>query len=393
MATSREIKVGAFVLIGLVVVGLVIFLIGDERALFQRHVGFKTSFQDVQGLTRGSPVRMGGVGVGRVDSVGYGDEPHDPTIYIEFSIVAKEAPRVRADSVARIEAKGLLGDKMLVITVGSPEKPLLEPGSMVPSEEPRDMATIVGDVAQVAAGAERVITNLERTTSALAQDEFHDDIKKSMAHLSGILESVDKGEGYLAKLLHDEQEAERLSRTLTNLEKATSRLDGLLASAQAVTDRIKTGPGFAHEVIYGEDGSRALAQIGGAAEEIGTTLRGVREGDGLAHSVLFGDDGSDQLMGNLNQMSADLRDIVADLKRGKGTLGALLSDPSVYEDVKMLLGNVGRNRSLRALVRYSIQRDEAAPPEPSSASLPAPLPGGSGENQGSAGEAAAHRSP
>src|SRR5690606_8824724 len=102
MATSREIKVGAFVLIGLVVVGLVIFLIGDERALFQRHVGFKTSFQDVQGLTRGSPVRMGGVGVGRVGSVGYGDEPHDPTIYIEFSIVAKEAPRVRADSVARI---------------------------------------------------------------------------------------------------------------------------------------------------------------------------------------------------------------------------------------------------------------------------------------------------
>lgn len=385
MATSREIKVGAFVLLGLVVVGLVIFLIGDERALFEPHTGFRTSFQDVQGLTRGSPVRMGGVGVGRVDAVGYGEEPHDPTIYVEFSILSREAPRVRADSVARIEARGLLGDKMLVITVGSPEKPVLPPGSLVPSEEARDMTTIVGDVAEVAAGAERVISNLERTTSALAEEKFHEDIKRSMAHLSGILESVDKGEGYFGKLLHDAEEAERLSRIFGNLEKASARLDSLLASAQAVTDRVRTGPGFAHEVIYGEDGSRALAQIGGAAEELGTTLRGVREGNGLARSVLYGDDGSDQIMGNLHQMSADLRDIVADLKQGKGTLGALLSDPSVYEDVKLLLGNVGRNRSLRALVRYSIQRDErdeAAPPEPSSASLPAPPPAASSSGAG-----------
>src|SRR5690606_4194994 len=159
----------------------------------------------------------------------------------------------------------------------------------------------------------------------LAEEKFHEDIKRSMAHLSGILESVDKGEGYVGKLLHDAEEAERLSRIVGNLEKASARLDSLLASAQAVTDRIKTGPGFVHEVIYGEEGARALAQIGGAAEELGTTLRGVREGNGLARSVLFGDDGSDQIMGNLHQMSADLRDIVADLKQGKGTLGALLS--------------------------------------------------------------------
>lgn len=382
MGTSREIKVGAFVLLGLFVVGLVIFLIGDESSLFQKHETFRTSFRDVQGLTRGSPVRMGGVGVGRVDSIGYGSEAADPIIYVEFSIVAKEARRIRADSQAQIEAKGLLGDKMLVITVGSPEKPPIEPGSMIPSQEPRDMATIVSDVAQVAAGAEKVISNLERTTSALAEDEFHQDIKKSVSHLSGVLRSVDQGDGYLSRLLHDQDEAERLSRTMANLERASARLDGLLTTVQSVTERVKTGPGFAHEVIYGQDGSRALAQVGGAAEELGLTLKGVREGNGLAHSVLYGDEGSDQLMGNLNQMSGDLRDIVADLKQGKGTLGALLSDPSVYEDVKMLLGNVGRNRSLRALVRYSIQRDEAAPSQPSSATVPAPVPGSSAERGG-----------
>lgn len=388
MARSREIKVGAFVLVGLFVVGLVIFLIGDERSLFERHAQYRTSFQDVQGLTRGSPVRMGGVGVGRVDAIGYGPEPNDPTIYVDFSIVAREARRIRADSVAKIEAKGLLGDKMLVITVGSPDQPALEPGSLVAGEEAQDMTQLLGDVAQIASGAEKVIGNLERTTAALAEEEFHQDIKKSVAHLSEVLRSVDKGDGYIPRLLHDPAEADRLSRTLANLERVSARLEGLLASAHAITERVRTGPGFAHEVIYGQDGSRALAQVGGAAEELGLTLRGVREGNGLAHSILYGDEGADQLMGNLNQMSGDLRDIVADLKRGKGTLGALLSDPSVYEDVKMLLGNVGRNRSLRALVRYSIQRDEAGPPQPSSAAAPAPLPGARAtESAGTSGAA------
>jgi phospholipid/cholesterol/gamma-HCH transport system substrate-binding protein len=77
--------------------------------------------------------------------------------------------------------------------------------------------------------------------------------------------------------------------------------------------------------------------------------------------MLYGDEGSAQVMGNLNQASADFSAIVADLRAGKGTLGALLVDPSVYEDVKLLLGNVERNKTLRALVRYSIKQDERAP--------------------------------
>jgi len=78
--------------------------------------------------------------------------------------------------------------------------------------------------------------------------------------------------------------------------------------------------------------------------------------------VLFGgNDDSAQVMNNINQMSGDLKQIVADMKAGKGTLGALLVDPSVYEDLKVVLGNVERNKALRALVRYSIRRDGSQP--------------------------------
>jgi phospholipid/cholesterol/gamma-HCH transport system substrate-binding protein len=52
---------------------------------------------------------------------------------------------------------------------------------------------------------------------------------------------------------------------------------------------------------------------------------------------------------------------VAGLRQGKGTLGALLVDPTVYEDIKGVVGNMERNEVLRALVRYSIKADEEKP--------------------------------
>ena len=88
-------------------------------------------------------------------------------------------------------------------------------------------------------------------------------------------------------------------------------------------------------------------------------MRGIREGNGLAHSLLSGgDQANKQLADDVGAMSTDLRQIIADLRAGKGTLGALLVDPSVYEDIKGVLGNVQRNDALRALVRYSIKQDE-----------------------------------
>jgi len=56
---ARNIKVGIFVLAGMLFSALVIFLIGDERRLFSSSVEFKTKFSDVQGLKTGAPIRMG----------------------------------------------------------------------------------------------------------------------------------------------------------------------------------------------------------------------------------------------------------------------------------------------------------------------------------------------
>lgn len=325
--------------------------------MFSKHEELRASFKDVAGLSRGSPVRMGGVDIGRVVDLGYGEKAEDDTIYVHMSIVADEARRIKKDSLATVEGKGLLGDKMIVITVGSTASPTLAPGEMVKTKESQDLAQIVTDLKSTVAGAERVMTNLEKTTDAFADEQFHDDVKKSVEHLQGILAALDTGDGYIGRLLRDPAEADRLSAAVNNAGQAAAEAERLLASTRAVTERVRTGPGFAHELVYGESGEKALAQIGGAAEELGLALKGVRDSNSFAHNVLY-EDASGEMVANLNHATEDLRLIVKDMREGKGTVGALLSDPSVYEDLKVLLGNVGRNRSLRALVRYSIRKDE-----------------------------------
>lgn len=358
MALKREIKVGLFVLVGMFVFGLVIFLIGDERQAFERKDTYRAVFDDVQGLKRGSTVRMGGVDVGAITDVRYAEDPNDLKLYVSFTVVKGEARRIRTDSYVTIDNKGLLGDKMMTLKAGSAGAERIIAGGVVPTKNAPDM---VGQVANISAKAESVMGNLEKTTGAMAEQRFTEDVKGSARSLNNILRSLDEGDGYAAKLLKDPAEAEKLSRTLGNLERATAELNQTLRGVSSIVSRVQTGPGFAHDMVYGDAPTKTVASFGHAADELALTLKGIREGNGPAKSLIYGDDKSQELMGNLNAMSRDLRHIVAGVRAGKGTVGALLVDPSVYEDLKMVLGNVERNKAVRALVRYSIKQDETRP--------------------------------
>jgi len=360
MLTSRDAKVGAFVLIGLVFAGLVIFLIGDERHVFTSKVGFATIFQDVEGLKAGSSVRMGGIDVGTVSSVGYAEDSRDMLLHVKFAVDKSQAARIRKDSKVKIESKGFLGDKMLTIVGGDPRLPAVPPGSLIDADnDPKDLQTALARVGPIAAKAERVMDNLDSTVAQLADPVVHERLKSSVESLNHILASIDHGPGYVARLLNDRGEADRIAGMIDRLQQASGQLEQSLASVASITQRVEKGPGLVHELLYSEDSAKSVQQIGHAAEEVSTTLRGVREGQGMAHSLLYGDGTPDHTTAQLSQILTDAHNILADVRAGKGTLGALLTDPSVYEDLKVLLGNVERNKSLRALVRYSIEQGDA----------------------------------
>ncbi|HEY1697652.1 MAG TPA: MlaD family protein [Polyangiaceae bacterium] len=349
---NRQLKVGVFVILGLVLTMVAIFLIGSTRQLWQSKVGYKTAFKDVAGLKPGAPIRMGGLDIGQVTSVSHGSDARDARIFVSLSIEKKEAARIRTDTIARVGNKGLLGDKMIELTVGSPSEPALDPSQIMASEDPAD---IFGAVNKVAAAAENAIEKLGPLAQSLGDPKLADDVKGSASDMHSLLEVMVHGDGTMHRLFYDHRTADQFDALLANANRTTQTLDATLVDVQDVTDHVKQGPGIAHALVYDGELSKDSA---GVLSELHKDLTAIREGNGFAHAVLYGDDPSQHVMSNLNAMSDDLRVIVAGLRQGKGTLGALLVDPTVYEDIKSAIGNVERNEVLRALVRYSIKADE-----------------------------------
>lgn len=358
MKLKSDIKVGLFVLLGLVLAALVIFLIGDERRVFDPAVEFYAKYDSVAGLKSGAPVEMGGVRIGQVKSVGYADDTKDPKVHVRFSIVSSEALRIRSDSVAKIVPKGMLGDQMVQIDRGT-EGDVVEPGTEIASAEPSGLLDGLGDVA---GKAKTTMGKIDQVAENLSNEDLHKDIRESAHSINIMLKHVTEGEGYPHRLLTDKDEADRISKVVQNLDHTSRELALTLAEVRRTAERVRTGPGFAHDLLYGNGPEKEIAQIGFAANEIGITLKSIREGDGFARDVLFGGNGDTKdALSNITQVTADLRDIVRGIKDGKGTIGALLVDPSIYEDLKRVLGNVERNSVLRALVRYSIKKDQQQP--------------------------------
>jgi len=300
---------------------------------------------------------MGGLDIGQVVGVDHGSDSRDTRIFVNLSITTKEAARIKTDTVAHVVNKGLLGDRMIDLGVGSANALSLKPADLIPSTEPEDMFATAN---KLASETQEKIAKLGPLADALGDPKFAADIKGTAEDIHALLDAMVHGNGTIHRVFYDHAEADQVDALLGSLQRTSTRLDATLGDIQDVTAHLKEGPGIAHAIIYDGEISKDTA---GTLSEIHQDLKAIREGNGLAHTMLYGDEGTQHVMANLNAMSDDLRVIVSGVRQGKGTIGALLVDPTVYEDLRAAIGNVERNEVLRALVRYSIKADEqkAAP--------------------------------
>lgn len=357
---NRSLKVGAFAFFAIVLATIAVFLIGDNRRQWDRKMTYTAKFNDVVGLRSGSAVRMGGIDVGSVTEVAHAEKADDNKIYVTISVARNEARRVKPDTLARVVNKGLLGDKMIDLSGGDPAKsPAADHSTIRSEEDPSDMGKVMEKMSDVAKKADLTMDAIKKTSEQLADPAMAEDIKGSVKSLRMILDGVaNNKDGAAHKMIFDPEEGRRIDRILASLDTTTANFAAASADARDMANRAKTGPGLVHTLVYDD---QLGASTTGTMVELNKSLTALRTGNGVGHAIIYGDDSTQHVMGNMSAMSDDLREIVANMKAGRGTLGALLVDPSVYEDIKQLVGNVERNQVLRALVRYSIKQNENRP--------------------------------
>ncbi|MFP2928126.1 MlaD family protein [Pyxidicoccus sp. 3LG] len=350
-------RAGMFVFIGLVVAGVVVFFIGQESRLFERQAEYRTYFSNVQGLSDESPVWLGGLKVGKVTGIYFSPDPKDPRLEVRLKVSSKYTDRVREDSVAQLSSMGVLGDKAVDISLGSPTAPPVEPGGELKSSTSGDLASLLSSAGQVMEDTTAISKSLRVAVESYADPALAKDVARSMASLRGLLEEVEKGDGVLHALIYDKAAGREVRTLLANASDAAQRVDGAVGHLEALLREVRTGDGTAHALIYGDEGATALRELGEAAGQLAGLIEDAKKSpNGAVHQLVYGD--ASGMFADLGSAAADLKKITSTVAKGDGTVGGLISDPTVYEDLREVLGNVKRNRILRALVRFSLNNRE-----------------------------------
>src|SRR5918992_2646300 len=135
---TSEVVVGLFVLVGIVCLGYLAIKLGKLEVLGDSGYSLYADFPTVAGLKRGDPVEIAGVRVGRVESLGLADDRARLTLRLEDGI------KVQEDAIASVRARGLIGDKFVLISPGGSDRIIPPGGRIRETESPPDIPDLIG---------------------------------------------------------------------------------------------------------------------------------------------------------------------------------------------------------------------------------------------------------
>jgi phospholipid/cholesterol/gamma-HCH transport system substrate-binding protein len=138
--TRTEIIVGVFVLVGIACLGYLAIKLGKLEVLGNSGYVVYADFPSVAGLKIGDPVEIAGVKVGRVDAMGLADDRARLQLRIHDNVKLQE------DVIASVRARGLIGDKFVLITPGASDKIIPPSGKIRETESPPDIPDLIGKI-------------------------------------------------------------------------------------------------------------------------------------------------------------------------------------------------------------------------------------------------------
>ena len=354
--SRRLVYVGASLALSLAVVVAVVGVLGKSRSLFSGKARLHTSFENISGLVVGAPVRLAGVDVGIVEAIRFDPDLRVKDVHVVLGVQARYLVRIREDSIARLSSKGLLGDMLINISVGSAGAAPLGDGAHMRSLESEGLAEVAASVQKAIGDVQALAVDVDKRLKVVLSDDVARDLGRAARSSANIIEKIEKGDGLLHAAIYKPSLARDAAELLSQAQASAGRLNQALGRVDRVLLAVQTGPGALHELLYGDKGRRILDDLQGAVRDIGQVVAEVRGGDGLLHELIYADDAA-VLVKDLAAASRAMRTLAEETQQGKGTVGALLKDPTIYEDLKITLGNVSRSRFLKALIRYAIQKD------------------------------------
>ena len=306
--TWEQLKVGGIILVALLILTVAVFKLGEAANLFSKRYKLVALLPSANGLRVGGSVTVAGQLAGTVAAIEFLPPDADTTrnLRVEVEIDQALQSQVREDSKARIRTLGLLGDKIVDITPGTPRYAVLPANDTIQVEPALDYETVLLQ----ASGAVTDMVQLTRD-------------------LRGITGGIARGEGTVGQLL--------TNRSLYD------ELNGTLARTNALVTRLQAPNGSIGKLL---DDPALYQNLNGMISSVDTLVRQMRAENGTLGKILR----DDSLYTNLVGITRGADSLVKQLTRGEGFAAKMLKDEVLYEqltktvtDLNAILEDVRKN--------------------------------------------------
>jgi phospholipid/cholesterol/gamma-HCH transport system substrate-binding protein len=282
---KQNMKLGAFVLGGIIIFLSTIFYLGSQNNFFNKTYMVSAIFKNVEGLKEGDNVWLSGVKVGTIKKVQIISEGK---VIVQLSLKDKQNEFIKKDATAFIGSDGLIGNKIVIIRPGSSAK-IIENGDTINSYSPTDTQELFNI-------AKEVGTNTRSIT---------DDLKLISARLN-------KGEGVFGELLHDGPISDDLRAAIRSLKSAGDNTNSATAELKMTMHKINTGDGLVTKLL--------------------TDTAYVSTFENALNNV-------SKVSADTKRMSHDLQAVVAKINSNNNAVGVLLADTVFATKLKITLDN------------------------------------------------------
>jgi phospholipid/cholesterol/gamma-HCH transport system substrate-binding protein len=302
MATKQlawtQLRVGLLVLVSLIIFGILIFLITGE-GFFQRKYDLRTYMDDAGGLRTGDPVRLAGIDAGNVAAIRISGS-HEPNRAVEVVLRLRKRyqDEIRSDSVATLAAEGLLGQRFLDITRGTPGQPVIPAGGEVRLKETPEISDVVSTSADVMVKLNRIAGRVD-----------------------SIMSQVESGKGSLGKIIYDESLFKKANQTVDDLQ-------GLVS--YAASGKGSLGRFLLNDDLY-TDAQKSITKVNQVLDD-------VQKGQGSLGKLLY----DPALYNKSNQVLTRFDNLVSGVEKGQGTLGKLVTDETLYKQANSAVANIDK---------------------------------------------------
>ena len=331
---NTEVKLGIFVVLVSSAFAFLILTFGEIPIFKEETKTYVVYFDDVRGLSKGAEVRVAGIRAGTVKEV----KLKEGKVEVIFEV--RRDIKIYRNASASIGTLGLMGDKYLSIKPGSPYAGELKEGEEIKKVE------VVSDTDKLIAELTKTAKEFRQVAETLNEvlKENKKAINQTIAHLNNLMKNLNE---------LTVQNKENINVALKNLRELTENLNRnlpvLLASLTQLSDNLNK------VIVENREDLRSIVFnlsviLEDIRNDIPVVMKNLKELSGNLNTIVKLNKRNinrtlvslRETTERLSRVSAKLENILSQIEEGKGTIGKLIKEEELYEDVRKTLRPLGK---------------------------------------------------